>query len=117
MSVVNGSVRVPSCRLAPRHRVRDTGQAVVLCAALGVIAALVGVGVVEVGSAMLDRQRAHTAADAAALAGVSGGRTAAAEMAQRNHATLVQFSRTGSDVVVIVVVGAANAIARASDGP
>ncbi|TPW10882.1 MAG: hypothetical protein FD127_3523 [Acidimicrobiaceae bacterium] len=96
---------------------RDRGQAVLLCALVVVVAALVSVGVTEVGAAMIDRQRAQMAADAAALAGVGGGRAAATDVARRNHATLVNFERSGSDVVVVVVAGSARATARAGDGP
>jgi Flp pilus assembly protein TadG len=81
------------------------------------IAALMCLAVAGLGRAMLDRQRAQTAADAAALAGVSGGRSAAAQLATRNHGTLVQFHVDGLDVVVVVVVGSARATARAGDGP
>lgn len=91
-----------------------------LCAVVVVFAALVSLGLAEVGSAMIDRQRAQTAADAAALAGVRGGHSAAAAFAHRNGGTLLQFSRSGSSTVVVTVVvgvGSARARARAGDGP
>jgi len=67
--------------------------------------------------ALVDRQRAQHAADAAALAGVTGGRVAADELAGRNGATLISWSRIGDDVVVTVVVDGRRATARATDGP
>lgn len=67
--------------------------------------------------ALVDRQRAQHAADAAALAGVSAGRSASADLAGRNGATLVAWSRVGDDVVVTVVVDGRRATARATDAP
>jgi hypothetical protein len=82
-----------------------------------VLAALLAVGVGRVGSVVLQRQRAQIAADAAALAGVRGGRSAAVSLAEANGATLVGFERVDDDVVVTVQVGVAEAAARATDGP
>ncbi len=82
-----------------------------------VLAALLSVGVGRVGVVMVQRQRAQIAADAAALAGVSGGRDAAAGLADANGATLVAFDQVGDDVVVTVEIGAVDASARASNGP
>lgn len=64
-----------------------------------------------------DRQRARTAADAAALAGVTGGHVASARLAAANDATLVAWRVVGDDVVVTVDVGGQRASARATDGP
>ena len=99
------------------HRDNDRGQMVVFAALVMVAAVLMSIGVTQVGSAMLDRQRAHTAADAAALAGVAGGPSAAADLARRNGAILVSFGRVGSVVTVVVAVGSARARARAGNGP
>jgi hypothetical protein len=66
---------------------------------------------------LTDRQQARSAADAAALAGVTGGRSASASLAGRNDAVLVDWSRNGREVTVRVRVGEQVATARATDGP
>lgn len=82
-----------------------------------VVAALVAIGTARLGAAIVGEQRAQVAADAAALAGVSGGQTAAAALAAANGARLVSFRREGADVIVVVERGESTATARASDGP
>jgi DNA-binding IclR family transcriptional regulator len=64
-----------------------------------------------------DRQQARSAADAAALAGVTGGRSASASMAGHNDAVLVAWTRSGREVTVRVRVGDQVVAARATDGP
>ena len=64
-----------------------------------------------------DRQRAQTAADAAALAGVTGGRLGSARLAAANDGTLVAWRLVGDDVIVTVDVDGHRATARATDGP
>ena len=97
---------------------RDAGSMAVLTMLVGlalttaVLTAMVP-WVTELG----ERQRAQTAADAAALAGVTGGRSASARLASHNDATLVTWARHGRDVIVTVVVGEQEASARATDGP
>jgi hypothetical protein len=75
--------------------------------------------VVAVGGRMIDRTRAQTAADAAALVAPVGGREAAAVMARRHGASLVSFARGPNDGEVTVAVrsGTAVAHAAASVGP
>jgi hypothetical protein len=72
-----------------------------------------------VGGEMIDRIRAQTAADAAALAALRGGRGAAAELAERHGGELVSFERgPGEDRVnVVVQVGDRTARAAATDAP
>jgi uncharacterized membrane protein len=99
-------------------RVRtDRGQAVLLMTVVVVFAALVAVGVAQVGAVVLQRQQVQTAADAAALAGLHGGPGAAARLAASNGAVLVSFQRQGFTVTVVVADGRVRARARASDGP
>jgi hypothetical protein len=81
---------------------------VAVCAALA-LAALAG--------DVVDAARARTAADAAALASTSRGPGAAADLAARHGATLVEWHREGDDVVVSVRIGEATATARATDSP
>ena len=65
----------------------------------------------------IDHERARSAADAAALAGVEGGRDASAAMAAANGAVLVDWRRDGSAVTVTVRVDGRAASARATNGP
>ncbi|MFK7919401.1 MAG: pilus assembly protein TadG-related protein [Ilumatobacter sp.] len=96
----------------------DRGQAVTLL--LGVVAALLVilmVGLASMGSAAIDRTRAQSAADAAALASVVAGRSAADRLAQLHDGAVVSWSRgaDGTEVTVTVRVGHATATARASN--
>ena len=85
--------------------------------------ALVGLAVVltlavgELAADVIDVARARTAADAAALAGVTGGRSAAARLAATNGAELTVWRRAGREVTITVQVGNAVATARATDEP
>ena len=95
-----------------------------MVAALAVTGALI-VGLVQVVTVVVARQQAQSAADAAALAGVSGGPDIAAEIAARNHALLVSSQWEGDDLVVVVAVEATvgpwrrsvGAVARATRAP
>lgn len=64
---------------------------------------------------VVDVARARTAADAAALAGVGGGRAAADRLAAVNDAVVVSWDDAGHHVTVTVRVGGATARARASN--
>lgn len=105
------------------HQRTDRGQAVLLLLPVVAVAALVAVGAGLAGRAVVERSRAQTAADAAALAGVEGGRAAAARLAAANGASLVAYAATpaadgSTEVVVEVVVrGEVHASARATNGP
>jgi predicted Zn-dependent peptidase len=95
------------------ERSSDRGQAlpmVVLLLGVGLVAVLL---VVHVGSQANQQAQAQTAADAAALAGASTGRLAAAQMAEINGGVLQVFEVQGSSVQVVVSIGAAQAEARA----
>jgi hypothetical protein len=81
-----------------------------------VLGALLAIGVGRVGAVVVQRQRAQIAADAAALAGVRGGRATAAAVATANGAALQSFDVRGDEVLVTVTVGAVDASARATDG-
>lgn len=100
-----------------RNPTTDRGQAVLLMTVVVVFAALVAIGVAHAGAVVLQRQRAQTAADAAALAGLDGGQVASARLAAVNGAQLVSFDRQGLVVTVVVSLGRVQARARASDGP
>ena len=96
---------------------RDNGQAVVLLLAVVVMAALSLVAVGLFGQRVVDRGRAQTAADAAALAATEGGRSAAQRLATSNGAVLVGYSEAGDVVTVEVELHGEHATARATDGP
>ena len=95
----------------------DRGQAVVLLLAVVVMAALALLAVGAFSRRIIDRDRAQTAADAAALAAVIGGRPAAERFAGGNGARLIGFDQVGDVVTVVVEVGGESATARATDGP
>lgn len=94
----------------------DAGQALPLVVgAVAVLAAfLIGLG--WFAGSLVDAAQARTAADAAVLAGVIGGRSEAARLAAANHAELVEFTEIGTDVLVTVRCGRATASARAAAG-
>jgi hypothetical protein len=98
------------------------GQATPLALAVVVVAVVVVMAIGEFGGNLVDAGRARTAADAAALAGVAGGREASQRVAADNGAALVSWSRQpdgdGVLVTVRVRVGRATATAAATDrGP
>ncbi len=95
----------------------DRGQAVLLLLAVVVLAALGVVGVGMFSERIVDRGRAATAADAAALAATTGGRSAAVRLALANGAQLVSYGQIGDGVTVVVEVDGEQATARATDGP
>ena len=68
---------------------------------------------VRLGGAAADRARARTAADAAALAGATGGREAAEAVARENGASLKVFVTVSPDVEATVRVRDEQATARA----
>ncbi len=96
---------------------RDRGQAVVLLLAVVVMAATAVLAIGAFSERIIDRGRAQTAADAAALAATVGGQLAAQRLASSNGGHLVSYSEAGDAVVVVVEVGGERATARATDGP
>ena len=91
----------------------DGGQALPLAAAMVAVVTIALVGLVPAAQALADRARARTAADAAALAAAVDGEHAARELAADNGAELVEFERSGDEVVVGVRLGDVEARARA----
>ena len=110
----------------PRHRRwgrlgGEHGQVLPLVALLLVLAlgaALLGT---RLGVLIIDRHRAQTAADAAALAAVEGGRYAAERAARVNGGRLEVFvvepGHPHAGVLVVVRVGEARATAVAGEAP
>ena len=97
---------------------RDRGSATVLALCAVVVVALAIVIVAEVVVAAAQQAGAQHAADAAALAGVSGGIDAARHIAAANDAELVAFStgpgRAGGAVRVSVSVRRGDRTAQAT---
>ena len=97
---------------------RDRGSMLVLVVFVGLAACtMVLTAIVPVLDDLGDRQRAASAADAAALAGVAGGFESSAALASANGATLVSWRQDGRRVTVQVRVGDQLAMARATDEP
>ena len=97
---------------------RDRGSMLVFVMLVGVaFSAAVTLALLPVLTALVDHARAQNAADAAALAGVTGGAAASRAIAAANDATVLAWSQTGHDVTVTVQVGEQQATARATDEP
>lgn len=100
------------------HAGRDRGSMLVFTVLVGLAFSSAAIAAsVPLLDELRDRQRAQNAADAAALAGVGGGRDASAALARANGATLVAWERDGHAVAVTVAVDDSRARARATDGP
>ncbi len=95
----------------------DHGQATVLILAVVALVVVVMVATAQFGARLVDRVQAQAAADAAALAGVSGGRSAATRLASANGGVLLSFAAVGDDVQVVVRVGDASAAAHGTRAP
>ena len=104
-------------RAGPASRRGAAGQVLPLVALVVVSAAGAALLVASVGGIVIDRGRARTAADAAALAGVLGGRDPAERIARANGGELRSYRVVGDVVEVTVRVGRAEATARAGRGP
>jgi hypothetical protein len=99
------------------HR-NDRGQAVILVVAVVAVLMVVSMtALAAMGITSLERTRAQTAADAAALASLDGGADAATDLAARHGGVVTHWSTTGPDVTVTVRIGRASATARASNAP
>jgi hypothetical protein len=97
---------------------RDRGSVMVFVVLVAVgLSTAAGAGLAALSRDLIDVSRARSAADAAALASVEGGRAAASELAAANGATLLSWAQDGTDVVVEVRVGDAVARARATNAP
>jgi hypothetical protein len=88
---------------------------VLVVGAAAVLAAVV-LALAAFGRHEINGSRARTAADAAALAGVEGGRSGAERLAAENGGELVSFEAHGHEVWVTVSVDGVSASARADDG-
>jgi hypothetical protein len=89
------------------------GQATPLWAVVLLLAALLLVPLGLVARATIERSRAQSAADAAALAGALDGEDEARAIARLNGARVERYEAQGDVVEVVVVVGGRRATARA----
>lgn len=105
----------------PRPRAAQRGQVVPLLAVVLVLAAGAALVVVEVSVAAVERGRARTAADAAALAAAlvepAAAEGAAADAATRNGGHLVEVTATGTSASATVRVGRATVTSTAASSP
>ncbi len=97
---------------------RDEGQSalIVVFVSSALFVAILA-AMVTFGGHLVDRTRAQSAADAAALGGVTGGADAAAELAERHGAILVSYVANGEVITVVVRVDDSTATASATDAP
>ncbi len=99
-----------------RGRTGDFGQILPLVLVMVAFGAAMALLVAELGLIAVDRARARSAADAAALAAATergDGCTVAREFAVANGAHLESLEHAGGEVLVVVSVGRARATARA----
>lgn len=98
--------------------VRDRGSMLVFVMLVSVaLTAAVTLALTPVLIGLIEHARARNAADAAALAGVTGGQGASSAIAAANDATLIAWTRDGYEVTVTVRVGEQQASARATNAP
>lgn len=101
-----------------RRRSGETGQTAILAViALTALAIVLIIAIARLGTMILERSAAQTAADAAALAGVVSGRSVADVVAGANGAVIIAWTTAGHTVSVTVRLGDAVATARATDAP
>lgn len=98
-----------------QSRVRDNGQAGILC--LGVIAILLMATdqMVRLGGAVVDAARAQSVADVVALAAVESGEAVVYRVARHNDAEVMSIVEWAGTVEVMVNVGGVVGRARASN--
>lgn len=95
----------------------DRGQATVLLLAIVALVVVAMVATARFGARVVAKEQAQVAADAAALAGVTGGQPAARRVAAANGGLLVAFLGDGVTVSVSVRVGTDVATAKATRAP
>jgi hypothetical protein len=119
-TITHANTRPDTVRPPPAagRRRGDGGQAAALAViALTTLAVVLIMAVAQLGTSVLERSAAQTAADAAALAGVIGDRPAADRVARANGAAIIAWRAGPHEVTVTVRLGDAVATARATDAP
>jgi len=92
---------------------RDAGQATPFVAVIIVCIAIASLAIAQLGTAAIERTRARTAADAAALAAAIDGDAAGQRLARANGATSATIANVGADAHATVQLGSVEAQARA----
>ncbi|HYN33030.1 MAG TPA: pilus assembly protein TadG-related protein [Ilumatobacteraceae bacterium] len=98
----------------------DRGQAAILfVVVVSVIFVVSTTALAVLGGRVVERTRAQTAADAAALGSLEGGRPSAEALVERHGAELVSWVRgpVEGEVTVVVRLGESRATARATSVP
>jgi hypothetical protein len=95
---------------------RESGQSTVLAVFLGAILLVIGLAVCMTVGVVRDAAAAENAADATALAGVTGGRERAVIVAEANSATIETYVQDGAEVQVTVARDGRKATSRAAPG-
>ena len=101
---------------------RDAGQALFVVLAVAVVLAAAVGGIARFGLRVVLREQAQVAADAAALAALTGGRAAADRVAAANGGAVTRLDLLDEDgqqftATVVVRVRGVDATARASRAP
>lgn len=104
-------------RTTPRSRADGGQAAIVILAVVAVLVVTIVLAVAAMGRTTIDRTRAQTAADAAALGALDGGPAVAAALAERHGAVVVALSEDADVVTVTVKLGKVTATASATDAP
>ena len=104
-------------RNVPGSRDDRRQAAIVLVAVAAVLVVTMTVAVAAMGRTAIDRTRAQTAADAAALAALDGGPAAATALAARHGCVVVALSVADDVVTLTVRLGDVTATAPATDAP
>ncbi len=95
----------------------ERSSVVVIGAVLVVVVATAALVVANIGGRMVARERANATADAVVLAGVTGGRDAALEVAAANEAEVSSLDQLGAISVVRIVRSGLTATAAAQPSP
>lgn len=95
----------------------DRGQVAPLLAIVVLVAGAACLFIAHLGALLVDRARAQTSADAAALAAAVEGRSGAVGLAQANEAELESYRTVGDVAAVEVRVRRVTATASAQAGP
>jgi hypothetical protein len=114
-AVLCSSVEIVASK--PRRHRADVGQAVLMVVAVMVVLATVAAATARFGVRLVAREQAQIAADAAALAALEGGRSAATTVAAANGASVIEVTTDADHATVIVSLRGVQATARASRAP
>ncbi|MBU3704930.1 MAG: hypothetical protein FGM42_11275 [Ilumatobacteraceae bacterium] len=98
-----------------QRRVRDDGQAGILCLAVIAVLLIATQQMARLGGMVADAARAQSVADAVAVAAVESGEAIATRIALRNDAEVVSIVERSGAIEVVVNVDGVLGRARASN--